>query len=243
MAVQEVMVPAGTQTPDPGGREPGRKKKRATNFIGVPTVTTRSMEKQKSLIPCKSIETLPSISGVLVRAIASCESDKGFSFAELKEVLSTKGYNVSKHCPNVKKRLHSLVSKGALVRMTRSKGSTFFVVRKYLESDRKTFESSEKIVGIKKAGAEKSTLCASENIRGQAKQGRSSRRKIGEARGKKLQPGETQPKQSTSKGGSAKRLQMLLKRAVSTAKRSVSRAIPLSRFSMVPLCGATSVIT
>uniref|UniRef100_A0A8D0DFT9 H15 domain-containing protein n=1 Tax=Salvator merianae TaxID=96440 RepID=A0A8D0DFT9_SALMN len=110
--------------------------------------------KKKSLAPRITIGSLPNISGLLVQAIAMCQSDNGLSFTELKEVLSTKGYNVSRHCPRIKKKLQALVSKGALVRMTRSNGSTFFVVKKYPEKSSNVFESSEKNVGRQKAKVE-----------------------------------------------------------------------------------------
>lgn len=193
-------------------------------------MTTRSMQKKKSLVPCKLIESLPnlsSLSGLLVQAIASCKSDDGLNFPELKKMLSGQGYDVTRRCPNIKRKLHAMASKGALVRMTNNDGSTLFVIRKHPEKmvASRIFEGSKQAAETKLEGAERrQNVGNSAKTKGLARQAKSSSWKSGEASGrlqnldKKLKQGDKQQGQPTSRSGSAKRPQSLIKKNISTTK-------------------------
>ncbi|XP_025024366.1 histone H1-like [Python bivittatus] len=220
---EEVMMPVGMQAPVPRRKVPGQSKKEAANFTMKSAMVADAMQNKRSLIPWKSIDSLPSISGLLIEAIASCKSDNGLSFAELKEVLSAKGYDVRRHSPRIKRKLQSLVSKGALVRMTCGNGSSFFVVRKYQERATEISEDLEKAVRIKKAA-----VGAPAKTKGTAEEAKRSSWKAGEASRKlqrtsqKLKAGEKQSRRSISQSRSAERTPNLCQRALSAAKKSSS---------------------
>uniref|UniRef100_A0A803T6F3 H15 domain-containing protein n=1 Tax=Anolis carolinensis TaxID=28377 RepID=A0A803T6F3_ANOCA len=110
-------------------------------------------------------------------------SDNGLSFFELKKILRTKGYDVSKHSPSLKRKLNSLVSQGVLVRRTDRKGSTVFVVQKY--QDVKVFGTSNKKGRRTKQltrAERRRPVSTSVQTKGAAKQGRGQRWKTQEAR-------------------------------------------------------------
>nr|XP_020633193.1 histone H1.10-like [Pogona vitticeps] len=225
MRAQELMTPTHARAPLPRKKVPGQNKKRVTCFTEGPTVITRSMQKKKDLLFLKSTESLPNISRLLVRALATRESNSGLTFAELKEMLGTKGYDVTRHCPDLKRKLNSLVSKGALVRMTHQSGSMFFVVRKYPEKASEIFGNSDEEVGTEKAQGvdkRKATRSMSPKMKGGAQPAKSPGQKTQEGQrslqnpGKKLQPREKQSRQSARSSNSAKRFQSIS----STSKRS-----------------------
>ncbi|XP_061469429.1 histone H1-like [Rhineura floridana] len=229
-------MPEATQGPVLRSKRPGQSKEGETNFTERSTINTRSLPKKKNLIPRETTEFLPNISRLLLQAIASCESDNGLSFTELKEVLSAKGYDVRRHCPRIQRKLHLMVSKGALVRMTRSNGSRIFVVGKYQEKTSRIFENPKTNVGAKKARMERRNATrTSAKAKTAAKQAKSSARKMGEASrklqspNKKLKRGGRQQRQTTRESSPAKRSQGLVKKAVSATKRSSrsgSQAMP-----------------
>ncbi|XP_039216977.1 histone H1.1-like [Crotalus tigris] len=223
MMTQEDMMPTGMQAPVPGRKESVQRKKEAANFTTKTLMVANSVQNKKSLIPWKSIDSLPCISGLIIEAIASCKSHNGLTFAELKEVLGTKGYDVRRHYPRIKRKLQSLVSKGALVRMTSGNGSSFFVVKKYQEKITKISRNLEKAARIKKAG-----MSASEKARGKTEEAKSLSWKAGKIRRKpkrshqKLKAGQKPSKRSISQSKSVERTPNLCPRALSAAKKSSS---------------------
>ncbi|XP_053158949.1 histone H1.4-like [Hemicordylus capensis] len=253
MAGPVVMIPTATQISVPRRKVLRQRKEGVTNSTEGSGLSIRPTQKKKSLIPCKSVESLPSLSslsGLLVQAIASCESDNGLSFTELKKVLSGKGYDVSRHCPIIKRKLHSLASKGALMRMTHGDGSTFFVVRKYQENTVTTtgiFEGSEKTVGIKKAeSGRRKTMHTSGKTKRAARQAKSSGWKAGKARRKlqrrvrKLKAGEKQHRQrSISKSSATKRLESLAKKAILSSPGTKAMSKPKRSYHSIDKAGAT----
>lgn len=216
-------MPIGMQAPVPRRKMSSQRKKETANFTTKTLMVANSVQNKKSLIPWKSIDSLPSISGLIIEAIASCKSHNGLTFAELKEVLGTKGYDVRRHYPRIKRKLQSLVSKGALVRMTCGNGSSFFVVRKYQEKITKISRNLEKAARIKKAG-----MCASEKIKGKAEEAKSLSWKAGKIRRRpkrshrKIKAGQKSSRRSTSQSKSVERTPNLCQRALSAAKKSSS---------------------
>ncbi|XP_026576498.1 histone H1C-like [Pseudonaja textilis] len=223
MMTHENMMPIGMQAPVPRRKVSSQRKKETANFTTKTLMVANSVQNKKSLIPWKSIDSLPSISGLIIEAIASCKSHNGLTFAELKEVLGTKGYDVRRHYPRLKRKLQSLVSKGALVRMTCGNGSSSFVVRKYQEKITKISRNLEKAARIKKAG-----MCASEKIKGKAEEAKSLSWKAGKIRRKpkrshrKLKAGQKPSRRSVSQSKSVERTPNLCQRALSAAKKSSS---------------------
>lgn len=222
-------VPAGTQTsPLLRRKVPDQKKAGATEG---PTVITRSMQKKIDMNPPKPIKPHPSLSdlsGLLVHAIGSCRTENGLNYPELKKILKGQGYDVIKGCPRIKKKLHTLASKSALVHMTNSDGSMLFVIRKYPEkaSTSRIFEGSKQMDETKQEGAERRKSASnSAKAKGATRQAKGSGWKPGEdssgrlqSPDKKLKTGEKQPRQPTSRSGSAKESQDNVKKVISTTK-------------------------
>ncbi|KAJ7317221.1 hypothetical protein JRQ81_003383 [Phrynocephalus forsythii] len=237
MRAQELMAPTRAQVPVPGRKVTAQNKERVTTFTEGPTVVTRSMQKKKDQILLKSTESLPNISRLLVRALASREADRGLTFAELKDMLNTKGYDVTRHCPSLKRKLNVLLSKGALVRMTHQSGSMFFVVRKYPEKNPEIFGNSEEGIGAEKAPGvdrRKAMQGAPPKIKGGAQpakragqKSQESRQSLQKAR-KNLQPRGKQSRPPARPSSSSKRSQSIF----STRQRaspSGSKARPLAK--------------
>lgn len=205
---------------------------------------TRSMqrEKEKRQNLCDAVKSLPNLSGILIRAINLCKSAKGLSFAELKDVLGTKGYDVSRYCPSVKRQLKSLASKGALLRMTHKAGSSFFVIRKHhgKEGTTQPFMGSEKILRMQKMGARRTnSQRVPEKMKGVAVQAKSSGLKAAKASRKVQRPnrkwklGKRQPRQRPGQSNPTKTFQSPIRKSMSTVKWPNSSATKILCYSRV----------
>uniref|UniRef100_A0A8B9JWY1 Histone H1 n=1 Tax=Astyanax mexicanus TaxID=7994 RepID=A0A8B9JWY1_ASTMX len=84
--------------------------------------------KKKSV--AKPKKSGPSVSDLIVKAVAASSERKGVSLAALKKALAGSGYDVEKNNARVKLALKSLVKKGALVQTKGTGASGSFKVSK-----------------------------------------------------------------------------------------------------------------
>ncbi|XP_053234982.1 histone H1.5-like [Podarcis raffonei] len=210
----EVMTPVGTQAPVPRRKRPGRGKRGETRFPEKSSIITRSMQRRRSLNPGKTIKSLPNISGLVVQAIAASASN-GLTLTELKEVLSAKGYNVRRQSPRTQRKMHALVLKGAVVRMTHSDGSKFFVIRKHQSKASKIFENPKRTAGARKVRVgRRYGTCTGTKTKGEVEGAKSSADKTGEARQKLRIPNRR--RRCPRKNGTGRRSQRLAQKAASS---------------------------
>lgn len=94
----------------------------------APAVPTAKAPKKKS--SAKARKSGPSVSDLIVKAVAASHERKGMSLAALKKALAGGGYDVEKNNSRVKLALKSLVKKGSLVQTKGTGASGSFKVTK-----------------------------------------------------------------------------------------------------------------
>ncbi|XP_048343221.1 histone H1.01-like [Sphaerodactylus townsendi] len=198
---------------------PCGKNKKVADVRKEPTVMTRSMQRKEENRQnlCDSVDSLPSLSRILIRTINLCKSARGLSLTHLDKVLGAKGYSMSRYCPSIKRQLKLLSSRGALVKMTHKAGSSYFVITKHQEKVA-TNQASEKIIGTRKTGAERTNPhSASEKMNRTAQRAKSSGIETAEANQKVLRLNRNQKLRQPP--SSAKAFQRPNKKTVSTIER------------------------